>query len=175
MSLKKMLLPAALIAVIAVLAPRANAQTMGEYASTTGDAAGGAGGIPSFSPPSFAPSGGGGGSNGGGSTGTWGASRLGASFEERAAAVSGSGMGADFESRAAALSSGHTNESRWPGTGFTTTATENRFGASSENRFSTGDRFATNDDRFKTENRFPESKFKDHMGLDTRCNAVNPY
>jgi hypothetical protein len=163
MSLRKMLLPAALIAVIALFVPRANAQTMGEYAATTSNAAGSGFALPSFGP------------NGGGSTGTWGVSRLGASFEERAAAVSGSGMGADFQSRAAALTSGHTNESRWPGTGFSSTSSENRFG-SSENRFSTGDRFATNDARFSSsENRFPESKFKDHMGLDTRCNAINPY
>ena len=39
MNLKKMLLPATLIAMIALLAPWANAQTMGEYATTTSGSA----------------------------------------------------------------------------------------------------------------------------------------
>lgn len=170
MSLKKMLLPAALIAMIALLAPRANAQTMGEYATTTAGAAGGGESMaPSFSLPSpISPSG----TGGSGGSGTWAVSRLGASFEERAAAVSGSGMGADFESRAGALTSGHADESRWPGTGISSAASQNRFGGTSD-RFSTGDRFATNE-RFTSENRFPESEFKDHMGLDTGYNAINP-
>jgi hypothetical protein len=170
MSLKKMLLPAALIAMIALLAPCANAQTMGEYATTTAGAGAGAGGIgPSFSLPSINLDTSG--DNSGGGSGTWGASRLGASFEERAAAVSGSGMGQTFESRAAALTSSHASESRWPGTGFKDKGTENRFGTS--DRFKTEDRFTANNDRFSSGNRWPGSPFQDHMGLDTRFNSVN--
>ena len=169
MSLKKMLLPAALIAVIALLAPRANAQTMGEYATTTSGAASGAGGMaPSFSLPSFSTNA----NNSGGSSGTWGASRLGASFDERAAAVSGSGLGQSFESRAAALTSSHASESRWPGTGFSSTGSQNRFGGESD-RFKTEDRFTANNDRFSSQNRWPGSSFQDHMGLDTHYNPVN--
>jgi hypothetical protein len=172
MSLRKMFLPAALIAVIALLAPCANAQTMGEYATTTGAAAGGGSmGGSSFSLP--APSLGSSCPNG--CSGTWGASRLGSSFEERAAAVSGSGMGADFESRAASLTStSHAGESRWPGTGFSANSSENRFGAS-QDRFKTGDRFTSNDRFGSTADRFPKSAFSDHMGLDTKFNSVNGY
>jgi hypothetical protein len=170
MSLKKMLLPAALIAMIALLVPCANAQTMGEYATTTAGAASGAGGMgPSFSLqiPSM-------GSDSGGNSGTWGASRLGGSFEERAAATSGSGgLGQSFESRAAALTSSHASESRWPGTGFSGTGTENRFGSTSD-RFKTEDRFTANNDRFSSSgNRWPGTSFNDHSGLDTHYNPVN--
>jgi hypothetical protein len=169
MSLKKMLLPATLIAMIALLAPCANAQTMGEYATTTSGAASGAGGMaPSFSLPSFSTNT----NNSGGSSGTWGASRLGASFDERAAAVSGSGLGQSFESRAAALTSSHASESRWPGTGLSSAGSQNRFGGESD-RFKTEDRFTANNDRFSSQNRWPGSSFQDHMGLDTHYNPVN--
>jgi hypothetical protein len=168
MNLKKMLLPATLIAMIALLAPGANAQTMGEYATTTAGAASGAGGMaPSFSLPSININT----NNSGGSSGTWGASRLGASFDERAAAVSGSGLGQSFESRAGALTSSRASESRWPGTGFSGTGSQNRFGTSE--RFKTEDRFTANNDRFSSQNRWPATSFQDHMGLDTHYNPVN--
>lgn len=164
MNLKKMLLPAALIALMALLAPCASAQTMGEYASTTAGIGTGSGSMgTSFSLPS--------GSLGGGSSGTWGASRLGSSFDERAAAVSGSGMGQSFESRVAALSGRcFCSESRWPGTGFAGGGSKSRFGTS--DRFSTGDRFTAND-RFSSGSRWPGSTFQDHMGLDSHYNSVN--
>jgi hypothetical protein len=167
MSLKKILLPAALIVVMALVAPLANAQTMGEYATTTAGVGMGGGSMgPSFSLPS--PSIGSGDSGG---SGTWGASRLGGSFEERAGALSGSGMGASFEDRAAELTGGHSsNESRWPGTGLSATGKESRFGA--EDRFKTEDRFTAND-RFSSSSRWPGSSFQDHMGLDTHFNSVN--
>ena len=170
MSSKKMLLPAALIAVIAMLAPRANGQTMGEYATTTAGAASGAGGMgPSFSLPVPSIS-----NDNGGSSGTWGASRLGASFEERAAAVSGSGKGESFEARAAAMSGRcFCSESRWPGTGFSgNSGSKDRFGAS-EDRFKTGDRFTANDRFTSSGSRWPTSSFQDHMGLDNHYNSVN--
>jgi hypothetical protein len=165
MSFKKMLLPAALIAVTALLAPCANAQTMGEYAGTTAGVGMGSGSMgTSFSIPTSMGS-------SGGSSGTWGASRLGSSFDERAAAVSGSGMGQSFESRASALSSSHTSESRWPGSGISSAGSGNRFGTSE--RFKTGDRFTTNERFSSSESRWPGNAFKDHMGLDTNYNSVN--
>jgi hypothetical protein len=166
MSLKKMFLPAVLIAVSALLAPCANAQTMGEYASTTAGVGTGTGSMgTSFSMPSFS-------SNSGGNSGTWGASRLGSSFDERAAAVSGSGLGQSFESRAAALSSSHATESRWPGTALSSGTSGSRFGGNSD-RFKAGDRFSANSRLSSTEDRWPKSGFQDHMGLDTNYNSVN--
>ena len=165
MSLKRMLLPAAMIVLMALLTPCANAQTMGEYATTTAGVGTGAGSMgTSFSLPS--------GSLGGGSSGTWGASRLGSSFEERAAAMSGSGgLGQSFESRAASAAGRcFCSEGRWPGTGFAGSGTQSRFATS--DRFSTGDRF-TATDRFSSGNRWPGSAFQDHMGLDTHFNSVN--
>src|SRR5229473_3090637 len=96
MSLKKLLLPAAvLIAVMSFLASHAQAQTMGEYATTTAGVGTGGGSMgTSFSPPSF-----------GGSSQTWGVSGTGGSWADRAGAASGSGLGADFASRAASMSS----------------------------------------------------------------------
>lgn len=166
MSLKKVLLPAALIAVIALLAQSANAQTMGEYATTTAGVASGGGSMgTAMQPPDF-----------GGSSQTWGASGLGSSFAERASAVSGSQTGGgDFESRAGASSSDSGGESRWPQTGISTAQTS-LGGASpldsASDRFSTGDRFAERSD-FSSEGRWPGTSFADHMGLDTNYNSVN--
>jgi len=161
MSLKKIVLPAALLALIALLAPRANAQTAGEYAGVTAGAASGggsSGGSFSLPVPSI------GSSDSGASSGTWGVSGTGGSFEDRAGAVSGSGLGADFESRAGAASSGFGGESRWPGTGFSG-AEGSHFGGASD-RFPTGDRFAERSD-FSTEGRWSGTSFSDHMGLDS--------
>ena len=164
MSLKNMLLTAAVMAVMALLAPRANAQTMGEYATTTASVGTGAGSMgTSFSLPSI-PS--------GGNSGTWGASRLGSSFDERAAAVSGSGLGQSFDSRAAAAAGRcFCSEGRWPVSGLAGAASKDRFGTS--DRFSTADRFTANDRFSSSDKRWKGSSFQDHMGLDTHYNSVN--
>src|SRR5208282_5072729 len=104
MRLIKLIVPAVLIAVLAVFAPHADAQTMGEHASTTAGV-GTAGGSMGTSNGSS--------DIGGGST-TWGASGLGGSWSERVGAASASGMGADFESRAGSATGGSTGGSRWP-------------------------------------------------------------
>src|SRR5713101_7425601 len=109
MSLKKLLLPAAvLIAVMSFLASHAQAQTMGEYATTTAGIGTGGGSMgTSFTPPtSF-----------GESSQTWGVSGTGSSWADRASAVSGSSLGTDFATRAGSVSSGAGTESRWPDTG----------------------------------------------------------
>jgi hypothetical protein len=171
MSLKKMLIPAALIAVIALLAPRANAQTMGEYATTTAGVGTGSGSMgTNFAvPPSIGPSDLGGGSR------TWGASALGSSWSERAGAASGSGLEADFASRAGSMTSGSGAESRWPGAGISggqgNSAGASRFDTGSD-RFSSGDRFTGRAD-FSSASRWPTSSFSDHMGVDTTFNSIN--
>ncbi len=131
MRLIKLIAPATLIATLALLAPHANAQTMGEYATTVGVASGGGtsmgtsiGGIGS-------------GDLGGGSR-TWGASSLGASFDERAGASSASGA-ADFDSRAGSMTGGSASESRWP----------------TQSALDTGDRFSASG-RFGDQDRFKE-------------------
>src|ERR1700724_1300801 len=107
MSLKNLLLPAAvLISVMAFLASHAQAQTMGEYATTTSGVGSGSMGTSSASPANF-----------GESSQTWGVSGVGSNWADRAGAASGSGLGADFASRAASMSSGASPESRWPQTG----------------------------------------------------------
>src|ERR1700733_7277058 len=100
MRLIKLIAPTAMIATLALFAPHADAQTMGEYATTTASVGSGTSSMGSSigsvvnsvnSDTS--------GDIGGGSR-TWGASSLGASFDERAGAASGSGAGQGFESRA---------------------------------------------------------------------------
>ncbi len=170
MNLKKMLIPAVLIAVIALLAPRANAQTMGEYATTTAGVGTGSGSMGTdLAVPSIGPSELGGGSR------TWGASALGSSWSERAGAASGSGLGSDFASRASSMAAGSGAESRWPETGISgaqgNSASASRFESASD-RFSSQDRFAARGD-FSSASRWPTSSFSDHMGLDTSFNSVN--
>ena len=165
MSLKKMLLPAALIAVIGLVAPYANAQTMGEYATTTAGVGTGGGSMGTgFTPPSFGPS------DLGGSPRTWGASALGSSWSERAGAAAGAGLGSDFESRAGSATSGFGAESRWPGTGFSSAGSASRFSGASD-RFSSADRFPARD--FSSGSRWPSSPFANHAGLDTSYNSIN--
>jgi len=167
MSLKKLLLPAAvLIAVMSFLASHAQAQTMGEYATTTAGVGTGGGSMgTSFAPPSF-----------GGSSQTWGVSGMGSSWADRAGAVSGSGLGADFASRAASMSSGAATESRWPDTSLSSRQGIT-FGSSrlenGEDRFSSGDRFPSRD--FSSGTRWPTtSSLADSKGgLDTSYNSVN--
>jgi hypothetical protein len=163
MRLIKLIVPAVLIAVLALFAPHADAQTTGEYgAATAGVGTSGGSMGTSSAPSSF-------GSNdvGGGSS-TWGASGLGASFDQRAGAVSASGMGADFESRAGSSAGGSAAGSRWPETGLSAD-TSNRFGDSS-NRFSDRGELSSSSDRF------PASALSgNRMGLDTSNNPISNY
>jgi len=133
MRLIKLIAPATLIATLAILVPHANAQTMGEYATTVGVASGDGtsmgtsiGGIGS-------------GDLGGGSR-TWGASSLGASFAERAGALSASGAGADFDSRAGSMTGAPASDSRWPTTSALDGGGSDRF--SDSTRFQDQDRFS---------------------------------
>jgi hypothetical protein len=153
MRLIKLFVPAAAFAALALFAPHAEAQTMGEYATTVGVASGDSS---AFST-----------SDGGGSR-TWGASSLGASFEERAGSASSTGEG--FESRAGSMTGGSDPGSRWPTeTELSKSGSEDRFGGSSD-RFSNDDRFGQS--KFTDSDRFPPSAFNDNrMGLDTTYNS----
>ena len=170
MSLKKLLLPAAiLIAVISFLASHAQAQTMGEYATTTAGVGSGTGSMgKGFSLPSMPGS-----NNNGESSQTWGVSGTGSSWADRAGAASGAGMGTDFASRAASMSSGADLQSRWPDTGLSTVkgnsfATRHDEGT---DRFSSGDRFPARS--LSSTSRWPTSSIADTKGLDTRFNSIN--
>jgi len=171
MKLINLIAPAAMIAAIALFAPHADAQTMGEYATTTAGVGSGASSIGTTISNTVASD------NVGGDTRTWGASSLGGSFEERAGAVSSSGAGADFDSRAGSMTGGSGPESRWPtASHFSTSESANRFGDSgngSSSRFSTTDRFAERADlSASSSDRFPASEFNDNrMGLDTTYNS----
>jgi hypothetical protein len=162
MRLIKLIAPATLIATFVLLAPHANAQTMGEYATTTASVGSGDSSM-------------GTGNDLGGGSRTWGASSLGASFDQRAGAASASGAGADFDSRAGSTG-GSASGSRWP----TTSPLEGgdgsgRFGDSSS-RFQDQDRFAGGTDLSASSDRFPGSSFDDNKsGLDTSGNAISNY
>jgi len=94
MRLIKLIVPAAMIALLALFASHADAQTMGEYATTVGVASGGATSMGTSIGSSVSNST----DDLGGGSRTWGASSLGGSFDERAGAASGSGLGQDFRS-----------------------------------------------------------------------------
>ena len=151
-----------MIAAIALIAARADAQTMGEYATTTVGVASGAGSMgTAVSEPAFSSDEYGGGSR------TWGTSALGGSWAERVGSASASGAGASFSSRAGAISGNSSGESRWPGGALSGSGSS---AGSSNERFNTGDRFKTGD-RFssrawQTSDRFPTTSFHDRMGLD---------
>ena len=170
MSLKNLLLPAAvLISVIAFLASHANAQTMGEYATTTAGVGTGTGSMGTgFSLPSLP------GSNGSGeSSQTWGVSGTGSSWSDRAGAASGSG--GDFASRAGSMSSGAAAQSRWPDSGISKAQglsfDSSRLDAR-EDRFAGEDRFPSRD--FSPANRWPTSSLSDSKsGLDTSYSSVS--
>ena len=170
MRLKNLLLPAAvLISVIAFLASHAQAQTMGEYATTTAGVGTGGGSMGTgFSLPSIPRS------NGSGeSSQTWGVSGTGSSWADRAGGASG--WGEDFASRAGSISSGAAAQSRWPDTGFSNTQGLS-FGKSrldeGEDRFGGSDRFHSRE--FSSESRWPTSSLADSKGgLDNSFNSVN--
>jgi hypothetical protein len=164
MRLIKLIAPTAMIATLALFAPHADAQTMGEYATTTAGVGSGTSSmgssigsvVNSVNSDSS-------GDLGGGSR-TWGASSLGGSFEERAGAASGSSGGAGFDARAASSASG--SESRWP--------TPQIEGAASD-RFADTERFK-GEDRFPVRNdtsadRFPASALDQNQGLDSHYSS----
>jgi hypothetical protein len=164
MRLIKLIAPAVLIAVLALFAPRADAQTMGEYATTVGVASGGSMGGTSFGPSSV-------GSEVGGGLATWGSSSLGANFDERAGAASAAGAGANFDSRAGSMTGGSTSQSRWPESRLTDSS--NRFGGDSASRFGdssgrfpTGERFSERNELSSSSDRFSDNR----NGLDTTYN-----
>jgi hypothetical protein len=158
MRLIKLIAPATLIATLALLAPHANAQTMGEYATTTASVGSGDSSM-------------GAGTDFGGGSRTWGASSLGASFDERAGAASASGAGADFDSRAGSAG-GLASDSRWP----TASPLEggdgsDRFGDSSK-RFQDQDRFTERSELSASSDRFPGGVLdKNSQGLDTHFSS----
>lgn len=165
----KLIAPTALIATLALFAPHADAQTMGEYATTTASAANGAGGLgTSIGSAVNSVNSDTSGDIGGGSR-TWGASSLGASFDERAGAASGSEAGQDFESRAGSSASGSGSDSRWPTSEFQGQGQQDRFGDS--------ERFKDQEDRFPertsaSENRFPSGVLdQNRQGLDTHYSS----
>jgi hypothetical protein len=171
MKLIKLIAPSALIAAIALFAPHADAQTMGEYATTVAGVGSGGGSMgTSIGSAVNSVSSAGSGELGGGSQ-TWGASSLGASFDERAGAASGSGSGESFESRAGASSSGSTSESRWPASQFTSGDSGTRFGDSST-RFQDQGRFTERTDLAGSADRFPAGALdQNHQGLDSHYSS----
>jgi hypothetical protein len=164
MRLIKLIAPTAMIATLALFAPHADAQTMGEYATTTASAANGAGGLgTSIGSVVNSVNSDTSGDIGGGSR-TWGASSLGGSFEERAGAASGSSGGAGFDARAG--SSGSGSESRWPTSQSEGVANE-RF-ADTE-RFKGEDRFPQRSDA--SADRFPPGVMDQNQGLDSHYSS----
>lgn len=168
MRLIKLLVPATLVATLALFVSQANAQTMGEYAATTASVGSGASSA---------------GTDLGGGSGTWAASSLGASFDERAGAASASSSGQDFESRAGA-GGGSAAESRWPTSQFDNSQSADRFSEQTDRLGSDQDRFPQRTDLSESSDRFPTSRFNDNSmgldasyssssGLDTHYNAAN--
>jgi hypothetical protein len=157
----KLIAPAMLLGGLALLPTLANAQTMGEYATTTAGVASGGGSMgTNFAPPSF-------GSNDSGGSSTWGASRLGATFDERAGAGSQS-PGGGFDSRAGSMTGGSNSQSRWPKTQLDSGAGQDRFGANNDRFGATKDRFGEHKELAGSQDRFPKSAFTDNrQGLDT--------
>jgi hypothetical protein len=155
MRLIKVIVPVAMLATLALFAPHAGAQTMGEYATTVGVATGaGASGI-SVAPDDI----------GGGGSRTWGASSLGGSFEDRAGAASSSAGAVNFDSRAGSMTGGSESGSRWP-----TARNESSDRFTDTSRFTDTDRFGQS--QFQDQDRFPSSAFNDNrMGLDTHYSS----
>jgi hypothetical protein len=157
MKLTKLIVPAALIVALALFAPHANAQTMGEYATTTAGVASGGGSMgTNFGPPDLGSQ-------------TWSATSVGGSFADRVGGTSPYANGGDFESRAGSTGAS-ASDSRWPTSQFQG-ADSNRFGDSSS-RFGSSDRFPQRSD-LSSSDRFPASRFSGNdSGLDTRVNAM---
>ena len=126
MKLVKLIGPAMLTAAVAMFATHANAQTMGEYATTTAAVSNGAGSMGTSIGSAV-----GNVSDDAGGSSTWGASSLGASFEERAGGASGLGGGGILTRELASLSGGSDSQSRWPESGISQDSTTDRFADSS--------------------------------------------
>jgi hypothetical protein len=155
MRLIKLIVPAAMFAALALFTPHAEAQTMGEYATTVGVATGDGAASIGVAPDDI----------GGGGSRTWGASSLGGTFDERAGAASSSGGAVDFDSRAGSVAGLSESGARWP-----TSRTESSDRFSDANRFTDTDRFGQS--QFQDQDRFPSSAFNDNrMGLDTTYNS----
>jgi hypothetical protein len=160
MRLIKLIAPTAMIATIALFAPHADAQTMGEYGAATAGVASGGGSMGTSIGSTV-------GSDDFGSK-TWGASSLGASFDERAGSASGSGLGGSFQERAGSSGSGSGN-SRWPTSQFTS-GDSGRFGDSS-GRFQDQDRFPQRD-LSASQDRFPTRTLdQNRQGLDSHFSS----
>ncbi len=169
MRLVKLIARGALIALLALFAPHADAQTMGEYASATAGVGTGGGSMGTSTTPSSIGS-----SDIGGGSSTWGVSGLGASFEERAGAASPFGAGADFEARAGSPASGSTGGRCWPASRLDA-GTASRFSGSSD-RFADQDRFPNRNELSSSSDRFPASSLdSNRTGLDTNYNALNNF
>ena len=169
MRLVKLIASGALIALLALFAPHADAQTMGEYAGATAGVGTAGGSMGTNASPSSIGS-----SDIGGGSSTWGASGVGASFEERAGAASPFGAGADFESRAGSAAIGSAGGRCWPGSSLDAD-TSSSFGGSS-GRFPDQDRFPNRDELSSSSDRFPASSLDDsRTGLDTNYNALNNF
>ena len=170
MRLVKLIGPAMLTAAVAMFATHANAQTMGEYATTTAAVSNGAGSMGTSIGSAV-----GNVSDDAGGSSTWGASSLGASFEERAGGASGLSGGGNFDSRAGALSGGSDAQSRWPGSAMSENSSSDRFADSSGGSDGSDSRFGSSEDRFteRTDlggsgDRFPGTGFSDTGGgMDT--------
>ncbi len=164
MRLIKLIAPATLIATLALLAPHANAQTMGEYATTTAGVGTGGSSMGTSIGNTV-------GSDDLGSR-TWGASSLGASFDERAGAASASAGGGDFDSRAGSMTGGSAAASRWPATSSLESGdgSSNRF--SDSKRFQDQNRFPTRSDLSASSNRFPPGALdQGRQGLDSHYSS----
>jgi hypothetical protein len=160
MRLIKLIAPTALIAAIALFAPHADAQTMGEYGAATAGVASGGGSMGTSIGSTVS-------SDDFGSR-TWGASSLGANFDERAGSASGSGLGASFEERAGSSGSG-SDDSRWPASQFAGGGSS-RFGDSST-RFQDQDRFPQRD-LSASQDRFPAGVLdQNRQGLDSHFSS----
>src|SRR5277367_1883725 len=168
MRLVKLIGPAMLTAAVAMFATHANAQTMGEYATTTAATSSGASSMGTSIGGAV-----GNVSDDAGGSGTWGASSVGESFEERAGGASGLSAGGSFDSRAGSLSGGADAQSRWPGSTIGQNSSTDRFsdssGGSDDSRFgSSVDRFTERTDLGSSEDRFPGTGFSDASGgMDT--------
>jgi hypothetical protein len=159
MRLIKLIAPTALIATIALFAPHADAQTMGEYATVTAGVGTGAGSMGTSIGSAVNSDDLGGGSR------TWAASSLGANFDERAGAASGTGGGQDFEARAGSSGSALGSDSRFPESQFE--GKQDRF--VDTGRFKDDDRFPQRSDQ---ESRFPQGVLdQNRQGLDSHYSS----
>jgi len=162
MKLTRLIVPAALVTGLALFAPLAGAQTMGEYATTTAGVGGGIGTMGTSIGSSVTNSN----DDLGGGSSTWSANSVGASFDERAGSASGSGMGADFDSRAGSSSGGLDSGERFPASQLSSDGSD-RFSDSSD-RFADSDRFPEGGLSGSSDDRFPATALDQNgQGLDS--------